>query len=157
VDLGKSLSLHRGSFAAGGWLWYLGLICLLAAASGFAGVGAAAKQSFAERAPASVGALVMGLTSLVVPLLRWRQSVEIFERGMVWSRLHGAVRVAAEQVRNVSWLKHQTKRGSHDEVKLELTSGERYSIVGVGEPEQLVNFLRSWARLREGSGATSQR
>lgn len=92
----------------------------------------------------------MALVFLVVPLARWRQSIEIFERGMVWSRLQGAVHVAAEQVQSVSWLKHQTKRGSHDEVKLELTDGKRYSIVGVREPEQLVNFLRSWARLRAG-------
>jgi len=155
VDMGKSLSLHRGSFSAGGWLWYVGLVCLLAATSGFAGVGTAARQSFAERAPASFGALVMGLAFMVVPLVRWRQTIEIFERGLVWSRLHRAVRVAAEQVQEVSWLKHQTKRGAHDEVKLELTNGKRYSIVGVGNPEQLVNFLRSWARLRSGGTTAS--
>lgn len=156
MDLGKRLSVHRGSFAAGGWLWYIALVCLLAATSGFAGVGTAARQSFAERAPASVGALVMGLAFLVVPLIRWRQTVAVFERGLVWSRLHGAVYVPAEQILDVSWLK-RTGRGSEDEIKLELTNGKRYSIVGVSEREQLVNFLRSWARLRGAASAGAQR
>jgi len=145
--MGKSLSVHRGSFGAGGWLWYVSSVCLLAAASGFAGVGTAAKQALAERAPASIGALVMGVAFLVVPLLRWRQTVEVFEHGFVWSRLHRVVRVPATEVRDVSWLKHQTKRSAQDEVKIELVSGQRHSIVGVNDPEKLVNFLRSWARL----------
>ena len=147
VEMGKRLSQHRGGVAAGGWLWYVALLCVLASASGLAGVGTAAKQSFAERAPASLGALVLGLSFLVVPLLRWRQRVEIFERGLVWSRLYGTVRITADQVRGVSWHKLQTRRGSHDVVKIELTGGRRHSIVGLSEPEKLVNFLRSWARL----------
>ncbi len=148
VDMGKSLSLHRGSLDFRGWLLQLGVVCLFAGTSGLAGIGS--KQTLALRAPASVAMLFLALAFWVVPLLRWRQSVEIFERGLVWSRLHGALRVTAEQVQDVSWLKHQSKGGSHDEVKLELTNGKRYSIIGVRKPEQLVNFLRSWARLRAG-------
>lgn len=153
VEMGRSLSVHRGSFGAGGWLWYVSAVCLLAAASGFAGVGTAAKQAFAERAPASVGALVMGVAFLVVPLLRWRQTVEIFEHGFVWSRLHRVLRVAATEVREVRWLKHQTKRSAQDEVKVDLGNGQRHSIVGVSNPEKLVNFLRSWARLGDGTAS----
>jgi hypothetical protein len=155
VDLGKSLSLHRGSLDFRGWLLQLGVVCLFAGTSGITGIGS--KQTFAERVPPSVGMLVLALAFWVVPLMRWRQTVEIFERGLVWSRLHGAVRVAAEQVQDVSWLKHKAKLSSHDEVKLALTNGKRYSIVGVGECEQLVNFLRSWARLRSAAPAEAQR
>ena len=151
MDLGKSLSLHHGRLDYRGWLLQLSVICLFAGTSGLSGIGS--KQTLAARAPASIGMLVLGLAFLVVPLLRWRQRVEIFERGMVWSRVQGAVQVAAEQVQDVSWLEHKTKGGSQNEVKLELTNGKRYSIVDVGEPEQLVNFLRSWAKLRAGAPA----
>ena len=154
VDLGQSLSVHRGSLDFRGWLLQLGVVGLFAGTSGLAGIGS--KQTLAARAPASVGMLLLGLALLVVPLLHWRQRVEIFERGLIWSRLFATVRIAAEQVENVSWIKPQPNQSSHDAVKLVLSNGQQYTLIGLAQSEQLVNFLRSWATRRAGALPHSQ-
>jgi len=101
--------------------------------------------------------ILLGIVLLIVPVLRWQQSVEVLERGLVWTRLHGLVRVPREEVQSASWTKHISRNGSYDEIEVGLTTGKTLSIVGVAAPEQLCNFLRSWSQGAATAPAQPQR
>ncbi|MEO8902747.1 MAG: hypothetical protein ABI488_12010 [Polyangiaceae bacterium] len=139
MTLGRRVSLHRGSFAAGGWSWYLAGICLVAGVLGLVHGVAGDSQQLVTGALA----LGVGIVLLIMPVLRWKQSVEVFERGFVWTRLSGTVQVAREEIRNVTLITHRSRQGTRVEVKVDLTNGKTRSIVGVQQPEQLANLLRA--------------
>jgi hypothetical protein len=140
MELGQRVSLHRGTFGAGGWLWYLAFVCLLAGVLGLVKGGAAGDS---QQALTGVVALGVGLVLLIVPILRWKQTVEVFERGFVWKRLHGVLQVARADIRNATMITHRSRQGTRVEVKVELARGKSCSIVGVEQPEQLSNLLRA--------------
>ena len=140
MAMGQRVAVHRGTFGAGGWLWYLGGICLL---SGVLGLIKAGGDS--QKLLTAVIALGVAPLLLIVPVLRWQQTVEVFEQGFVWKRLYGSVQVLRADVRNVTLITHHSRRGTYVEVKVELASGKSHSIVGVEQPEQLANLLRAAA------------
>jgi hypothetical protein len=140
MELGQRVSLHRGSFGAGGWSWYLAGICLL---SGVVGLVKGAAAGDPQQLLTGAIALGVGVVLLIMPVLRWKQTVEVFERGFVWTRLYGVVQVAREEIRNATMITHRSKQGTRVEVKVELANGKGYSIVGVEQPEQLTNLLRA--------------
>jgi hypothetical protein len=76
-------------------------------------------------------------------MLRWRQTVDVFERGFVWKRLYGERQVARAEIRNATMITHHSRQGTRVEVKVELANGKSCSIVGVEQPEQLTNLLRA--------------
>jgi hypothetical protein len=142
---------------AGGWLWYVGGVLLAASVAWIAkGVAALASTpgialgSLPDDAIAALGnaggCLVAGLLFLVVPVLRWRQSVEVFERGLVWRRWLGTVSLAAQDVHGVRLIHHRRRAGSYTEVVVERASGRRLSIAGVERPEQLANLIAAFAQ-----------
>lgn len=140
MDLGQRVSSHRGTFGAGGWLWYLAIIFLV---SGVVSLvkGAAAGDS----GQMLTGVLAFGASAVVaiVPLLRWRQAVDVFERGFVWKRLYGEQQVSRAEIRNATMTTHHTRQGTRVEVNVELQNGKSCTIVGVEQPEQLANLLRA--------------
>jgi hypothetical protein len=140
MELGQRVSLHRGTFGAGGWLWYIAGLLVL---SGVLGLGKGGLAGDSQQALSGVAALGIGAVVLIVPLLRWRQSVEVFERGFVWQRLYGTLQVAREDIRSATMITHHGRQGTRVEVKVDLASGSDCSIVGVEQPEQLVNLLRA--------------
>ena len=87
MAFGQRVSTHRGTFGAGGWLWYLGFLFLLSGVVGLVKAGAAGDWG---QALTGVTALGVGGVVLIVPLLRWQQTVDVFERGFVWKRLYGS-------------------------------------------------------------------
>ena len=146
--LGRSLSLHTGTFGAGGWLWYVGGILYLAGFANLAQImGLTGKQS---GPPASIGTaaacFVIGALVLIVPLLRWRQRVELFERGFLWQRLTGQTLVQRENVRSVELVQHTSRSGTHMEVLVHLADGGELSLSGLSNSEQLANMLRAYAQ-----------
>ncbi|MGC4087978.1 MAG: hypothetical protein QM756_08785 [Polyangiaceae bacterium] len=151
ANLGRSIAVHRGKFSAGGWFWYIGGLLVVA---GIYGPIHALVAPSAQEAKAGLGsafmtggiALVIGLVVLIVPLMRWRQQVELFEHGFVWKKLLGTDTVARDQVRNLKSTRHITRMGTYVEVEVTLTSGRELSISGVEEPEQLANIIGSYAR-----------
>jgi hypothetical protein len=161
VDFGNRVSTHRGTISAGGWAWYIGLVLV---AAGVFGVGKTAFSLITgapgvDSALASVAGLVIGPLILILPVLRWRQTVEVFERGLVWTRLYGTVTVPREKVRAARWIQHRSRNGSHDEIEIDLVDGG-LSIVGIDQPEQLRNFVSSWAQapvmMQQAQGAWAQ-
>lgn len=155
--LGRSLSVHTGTFGAGGWLWYVGGILYLAGFANLAQVaGLTGNQS---GPPASIGAaaacFVIGALVLIVPLLRWRQRVELFERGFVWQRLTGQRLVQRDDVRRAELIQHTSRSGTHMEVLVHLADGSELSLSGLSHSDQLANLLRAYAQPAGQPGGTA--
>ena len=140
MAMGQRVAVHRGTFGAGGRLWYLGGICALAGVVGLIKAGADSQKLLTALIALGIAPLL-----LIVPVLRWKQTVEVFEQGFVWTRLYGSVQAARADIRNVTLITHHSRQGTRIEVKVELAGGKSYSMVGVEQPEQLANLLRAEA------------
>jgi hypothetical protein len=143
---GPSLSTHRGTIGAGGWLWYVvGLLVLgigaslVRAVSGLASPAAAAAN--ADALPAALMCVCMLPFALAIPLLRWRQQLEIFQNGYVWTRLIGVKQGARGSIAKVTQVQHIGRSGNHIELRVELRSGGELSIAGVERADQAANLL----------------
>jgi hypothetical protein len=136
LQLGRSIAVFKGTFASGGWLWYIGAVLLAAAIANTAkGEGILALASF-----------VAGLLCLVAPVLRWQQRVELFEGGMVWQRLLGTVTVPREVITAVQQIEHRSRQGVRHELVVERRDGRSLSIVGIERMTQLREQLLSLGR-----------
>jgi hypothetical protein len=87
---------------------------------------------------AAIGALL-----LIVPVLRWRQVVTCYERGLSWKRLIGEKTVRRDEVQDVVFIAHRGRYGNYDEVEIRTASGT-LAITGIADAQQLVNHLRAW-------------
>ena len=89
---GRAVGEHDGRFGAGGWLWYIGGVLVLAgvmnSAQGVMGFFAHAPDAL-SKVGLGLGAGVAGALILLVAIVRWRQKVVVFERGLVHTRLIG--------------------------------------------------------------------
>lgn len=140
MEMGQRVAVHRGTFGSGGWMWYVGGLLLVA---GGMGLGKAALHADSSQLGTGVAGLVIGTLLLIVPLTRWRQQVEVFERGFVWTKLLGKVEATRDQIRDAKWIRHISKRGQHDEVEVTLVNGKCHSMTGLDHSEQLTNLLRA--------------
>lgn len=149
TDLGRSLSRHPGTFMAGGWLWYISGLLIVAAALG-AGrallmlLGLAAmdpnNSPISALLTAALGGFI-GLLCAIVPVLRWRQSLEIFEGGLVWTRLIGDKTWPRSQLKKVRHVTHHSRQGTSYEVEITLTDGSIHGIVGLDQSQQAANLV----------------
>ena len=153
TGFGRSLSLHRGTFASGGWLWYIGAVLLAAGVFNLlhaAGVPLPTrtpiKSAPIESLAMAAGSFVFGALLLIVPVLRWRQQVELFEGGFIWNRLISRVTVARSEVRGTELITHHSRSGSHVEVVVHLADGRELSLSGLSGADQLANMLTAYAR-----------
>jgi len=152
TGLGRSLSLHRGTFSSGGWLWYIGAVLLasgvlnLARAVGVSVPSKGGPSSPMEALILAAGSFVFGALLLIVPVLRWRQQVELFEGGFVWSRLISKVTVARSEVQGTELITHHSRSGTHVEVVVHLADGRELSMSGLSGADQLANMLTAYAR-----------
>jgi hypothetical protein len=141
-ELGRSMSIHRGTFWAGGYLWYVGAVCLV---GGFIAMGKGVMSSevgaTGQGLAAGLGTILLGLGVLAVPMLRWKQSLEIFEGGFVWTRLTGVVTVRRDEIEKVEHITHRSAQGEKVELIVFLTNGKSRSIVGIEQPGQAANLL----------------
>jgi len=147
--LGRSLSLHRGTFSSGGWLWYVGAVLLAAGVLNLAqalGIGVQNKGGPAGTVGMALGCFVGSFLLLIVPVTRWRQQVELFEGGFVWSRLTGKLTVPKNEVQGTQLITHHSRSGSHVEVVVHLASGRELSMSGLTQADQLAQMLTAYAR-----------
>jgi len=145
---GRSLSLHRGTFSSGGWLWYIGAVLL---AAGVLNLAQAVGLSVGKGTPTGTvgmafGCFVGSFLLLIVPVTRWRQQVELFEGGFVWSRLTGKLSVPRNEVQGTQLITHHSRSGSHVEVVVHLASGRELSMSGLSQADQLANMLSAYSR-----------
>jgi len=151
-QLGQKLAVHGGSLSAGGWLWYIGGLCALGT---LAGVYHAITFLFSDTPNTeAVGTGVLCAIAcplvLIVPVTRWRQSVAIFEQGLVWTRLVGTTTISRSDVVSVELIHHRGRRQAtqYDEVAIQLCDGRSISINGIEHAAQVFNFVRAWAEPR---------
>jgi hypothetical protein len=148
MDFGQRISIHRGTLRAGGWWWYVGLALVLSGVLPIVQGHPASKAAHLE-ALLNGAKILGGLLCLAGPALRWRQRVEVFERGFVWSRVYGTMAVPREDVHRAEWVHRRGRSVSINEIEIALAHGRTCSITGVENPEQLVDLLNSWSAKRE--------
>ena len=146
VEMGRKLGTHSSTLAGVGWTLYVGVLLSISGFVSLLGLTqAAAKIPFSERLPMAAAALVIGGLMLLPALMRWKQSVDVFERGLVWKRLFGTRTVTAGDLQNSKLIRHTGRSGQYDELELELKNGGSYSINGIKEAEQVIAFVRAWS------------
>ncbi len=146
-DLGARLSTHRGSFAAGGWAWYVGAVLLLASVSWlvrFVEALGAPEGAWLEPLVTAGACVLFGALILLAPALRLAQSVDVFERGLVHRRPWGERTVRSDEASSVQHTLHRGRGGSYDEVEIALRDGSTLALTGLANSEQLVAFVRAW-------------
>lgn len=148
MDFGKRISLHRGTVGAGGWWWLVAAVLVLAGVTNLARAAAPAHAS--DAALMGAIALGIGLVCFVAPVMRWRQRVEVFERGFVWSRVYGSVAVPSREVRGASYVHYRNRAGAYDEVEIALAGNRSRSIViaGLENAGRLCVILTAWSQGR---------
>ena len=139
---GRALSVHKGMVSAGGWLWYIGGILVLS----FAG------NLYKGDMWLALGSLIFGILLLISPLLRWRQSMELFENGFVLKRLTGTRSVSRDEIAFAKLTSHYSRIGHSVEVEIGLKNGAAFSVVGMSDSEQLYNTLNAWRTQNESAG-----
>jgi hypothetical protein len=145
----RLLSQHAGQLSAGGWFWFAGGVLLASAVAQLAKAGSTAAGKSPDMTSAAEFAAVAalgGVLFLVIPILRWRQRVEVFDDGFVWTRLLGTQAVQRNQVRAVRRIQHYARAGNYMEVEVSLNDGRRLSITGVENAEQLANMLAAFGQ-----------
>ncbi len=136
TQFGARLATHRGSPLAASVLAYVGVLFWI-------GAGAQLLEAHAEQ-----GVLLAALGTCLwwIPLLRWRQSLEVFEHGFVWHRLWGTLRIADREVMGAELIDHQGRIGYYQEVAVTLVDGRALSIKGLMGADQVRNLLLAWTQ-----------
>ncbi len=156
-NLGQSLSKHRGTFGGGGWLWYLGGVFELGALVTLVKiVNVPPGQSAASIAGNALILMGVGAALLIFPVLRLKQTVEVFEHGFVWTRLIGTRIVPRTAIEEARVLTETDRMGSITRVITTLRDGEEITMSGLEGAEQLANFLRPVATQPANRGVPAQ-
>lgn len=149
TDFGRSLSRHAGTFGAGGWLWYISGLLILAGVFGTIR-GALGLVGLMEAVPGytpissiltGLAAGFFGVLAAIVPVLRWQQTLEIFEGGVSWTRLTGVKSWPRAQLRSVRHVTHHSRQGTSYEVEVTLADGSIHGVVGVDQSQQAANLI----------------
>jgi hypothetical protein len=127
------ISTHRGSFMAGGWLWYLGGILMIS------GVLALSRAEFSS----GLMAVLFGAAVLVMPVLRWKQTLELDEAGLTLTKLTGVTKVPREQLKKVTLVRHHGRTGSYESLELALNDGREIEIAGIERAEEAANLVHA--------------
>lgn len=143
MNLGRTLSTHTGLFSSGGWFWYIGGILL--AAGLFNLVKGAANASMSDVVTALV-TLALAPLALALPVLRWRQTLTIYEEGFVSQRLlFGEKVVPRASIGSVTRIQHYSRMGAFVELVVKLKDGTELSMSGLDGAEQAANLIAQLA------------
>lgn len=148
ADLGQRVSSHKGSLGAGGWLWYVGALCILSSAfwafNGLKSLALGGEGNPIEQMGTGLCSLVMGVLLLLFPVRRLMQKIHIHERGFVHVGLFGSKTVRREDVAQVHRTVHRRRHSSTDEIAVSLRNGTIFRMFGLSDGEQIATMLRSW-------------
>jgi hypothetical protein len=140
---GRAIATHRGAFTAGGWLWYVGGILI---ASGVLPLVSGTMPMVEALGAAALACSIGGLLVLVAAM-RWRQSLVLYERGLVLTRLlRPTVTIDAGDVASVEhWTAHGSA-GAHSTAVVHRKSGRTLEMSHLHGSDQIVAIVRSWTR-----------
>lgn len=142
---GRAVGEHAGRFGAGGWLWYIGGILVAAAALNagqgvLALVGGPSDDVLTKLATAAIAGAI-GAVVLAVAAMRWRQTVTVYERGLVHTKLLGTTELAFADVRGVELVRTHSRSGTTEELHVALRDGSEITIGHVTSIEQLAGMI----------------
>lgn len=153
-EYGRWIAAHSGRFMAGGWLWYVGGIIV---AAGFSGVvHVASGGDLSEGMGAMIG-FPIGGALLLVAVARWRQRLDVYERGAVWRRMWGAKSIRFADVQNARILTTHSNTGAATEVELCLNDGRSVVLPNsLADVTQVANLALAAARSSAANDMTAQ-
>ena len=96
----------------------------------------------------ALGATPLGPAILALPILRWRQSVTVYERGLVHRSLLGTKSIAAADVTGVKHTLFRRRYSKVDEVVIHRAGQRGHFITGISEAQKLANIVRAWTTSR---------
>jgi hypothetical protein len=148
---GTLVGQHAGRFGAGGWLWYIGAILLAAGGMQIGQGSGLLAPTVGDGDPQTtiilgVVGLIIGTLLLLAAIMRWQQSVAVYERGIVYTKLFGSVEIAFAEVTSAQHVRTHSRLGTSDSVEVTLQSGAEVTIGSVTGIEQLASMLRSAPR-----------
>ncbi|HET6585345.1 MAG TPA: hypothetical protein VFG69_17925 [Nannocystaceae bacterium] len=140
-QFGRSIATHRGTFAAGGWLWYVGAILI---ASGVAPL-VAGQLPLAQGLGTALAGVGIGALLVLGAAMRWRQTLVLHERGFELTRLlRRTVTVGATEVASVEHWTRRSAGGVEAAVLVHLRSGRTIEMSRLERSDQIVAVVRSW-------------
>jgi hypothetical protein len=145
AGLGRRVALHEGDFSGGGWLWYIGAISLLSGVAWLFAPGASrsSASSPAQRMFIALAALIVGAGCTLVAVYRWRQSVEVYDRGFVWRRLGGSTVVHRGEMSEAKKVVWESRHFTVVTVEVTLRDGRELTLRGFPDPDKLQTDLRA--------------
>jgi hypothetical protein len=87
--------------------------------------------------------LVLGALVLLPILVRWRQSVDLFEHGFVWKRITRTLTIRRDQIRSVARSLRKTRYEEYVVLDIELSHG-KVRIAGLTRGDELADQLIRW-------------
>jgi hypothetical protein len=129
--LGAHLACHRGTFRFGGYLQYLGLLCL--------GLGVIGLLEGSGTALDGLYGLVVGALLLTRTVLRWRQRVDVHQHGFVWRQLTGTRTVLSTEIRSLRRIDVMSVgQGNFQQAEITLTNKKVLTINAVQDVQRLL-------------------
>lgn len=149
-QFGRDVASHEGTFVGGGALWYLGgLLAASGVVGGAQSFGTLLGLKAGTPEQARLGLAIAAATLLAsVPLLcvaaaRWKQRVEVYERGFVWRRLWRAPReVPFAQVARDERSIVIEQLGTREALTLTLVDGSQLVLSDMKQLDQLASMVR---------------
>jgi len=88
-------------------------------------------------------ALLIGAGLLAVPVLRWKQTLELDEAGLTLTKLTGVTKIPREQLKKVTLVRHHGRMGSYESLELALDDGREIEIAGLERAEEAANLVHA--------------
>ncbi|PZR03779.1 MAG: hypothetical protein DI536_35465 [Archangium gephyra] len=87
--------------------------------------------------------ILIGLGCLAMPVLGWKQTLELTDSGFTWTRVTGVLQVRRDEVKKVTLIRHHSRMGFYEELKVELNDGRELAIEGVERAEEAANLIHA--------------
>jgi hypothetical protein len=154
ADLGALVSEHRGTFGQGGTAWLLGGVLSMYTVLGPIG----AVWTLVTEGPhaamfatwGSIAAVVivpmLGPLILALPILRWRQTARVYERGLWHRSLLGTTVIRAHEAGRVVHTRIRRKFSTLDEIEIRRRGQRSLFITGIADADRLVAIVRAWSQ-----------
>jgi len=137
---GALVGAYGGTLLAGGWAGYIGLAL---AASGVLGLVKAMGGDPGASVGAALAGLAIGLPLIGFAIVRWRQTVAVYERGLVHDFLVRRRELAFAEVRDVKLITTHSRSGTTHTMEIDAQGDGSMTIVNVARLEELAAMIRN--------------
>ncbi len=144
-NLGTLRAQFRGSWMAGGWMIYVGVLMVIN--GGVIGfkiiemIGSEQTELLETMVPTLGISLVIAGVLLFLSALRWRQCLSIFDQGLHHKSLLGAKTIFFREIRAVRHEVTVYKGSRRDHMRIELHSGARVNVSDLPDCAKIAAML----------------